>query len=397
MPIYCTCSTPGLLICPYAVRVRNAWIAPTTFVVVLSVMVTGALTTGDTAPFDVGAWAFAVLALPALCSALVWIWPRACVVAAPVLVLACFATITPAFPIAFAMAAPLYVSGRRGHLRWGIGSIVGTMLLVSTYRLFLEHDGGLRLAAAIEVVRDSALLVALLLLGDAVRSRAALHREAALEREVREAEHERRLTGQLLATARELHDVLAHTLTLVSIQSSVAAETFDRDPETARQAVRRLRAAAAEAMADLRGTIALLRTATEAPGVPPPVPGLARIAELVDGARVSGLAVRHEREGSLDSVRPAIGLAAYRVVQEALTNTLRHADARQAWVSVAVESGAATVTVVDNGQGAASLVPGHGLTGMAERVEALGGSLRHGDRSEGGFEVSAHFPGPGSA
>lgn len=381
------------LVYPYAVRVRHAWFAPTSFVVVLGVMVAGALTTGDTAPHEVGPLALAALALPALCSALVWTWPRACVVAAPVLVFACFATVTPAFPIAFAMAAPLYVSGLRGHLRWGTGSIIGTMLLVSAYRLFLEHDGGSRFAAAIEVARDSALLVALILLGDAVRSHAALRREAELEREIRGAEQERRLTDQRLTTARELHDVLAHTLTLVSIQSSVAAESFDRDPETARQAVRSLRTASAEAMADLRGTIALLRTSPEASGaVPPPAPGLGRIGELLDGARGSGLMVGFETAGSFDSVRPAIGLAAYRVVQEALTNTLRHADARQAWVSVVVVSGVATVIVVDDGRGVVSPVPGHGLTGMAERVEALGGSLRHGRRPEGGFEVSARFP-----
>lgn len=354
-------------------------------------MAAGSATSGDSAPLDLGPWVLVALTLPAACSAIAWTWPRAAVVAAPVLVLACFATLTPAFTVAFAMAVPLYVAGLRGHLRWGVASIVGTTSLTALYRLLLEHDGGSRWAALLDVVRDAALLAVLVLLGDAVRFRAAARREATLEREVREAEHARRLAEQRLTTARELHDVLAHTLTLAGIQANVAADTFDRDPAAARTAVQRLRSTAADAMADLRSTIALLRTPLPATAAAAPTPGLAGIAELVEGARGSGLDVTLESTGPLDRVRPAIGLAGYRVVQEALTNTLRHADARRAAVVVAVDGAGTTVTVTDDGTAAAGPA-GFGLTGMAERVRALSGSLSHGPDAGGGFVVTARFP-----
>ena len=368
-------------------------------VVVTAAMVLAAIGSGDAVPHEVGPWRYALVPLVGMWSALAPLAPRLSVVAAPLTAIVLFATVLPAFPMPFALAVPLLVAGMRGHLAWALVVCSVVLVLTSGFRLLGEEGSIAVTDLLVDVLRDGAFMLVLLLLGDSLRARRAARHEAELEARLRQGEQEARLAAQRLATARELHDVLAHTLTLVSIQGGVVAESLD-EPDRARDAVATLRRATAEALADLRGTIELLRGAGEQPE-PAPAPDLRHLGPLVDGARSSGLDVRLECAGDVDAVRPSLSLAGFRVVQEALTNTLRHGQAEHAWVRITHDPAGTRVRVTDDGRSAVVLgdgeQPGFGLTGMRERVESLGGRLVHGPRRDGeGFEVEASFPGSAS-
>jgi len=200
-------------------------------------------------------------------------------------------------------------------------------------------------------------------------------------------EHRHRLAEQeRLRIAREVHDVVAHSLAMINVQAGVAAHVADRRPEQAKEALLNIKAASASALKDLRATLAVLRSGEDKA----PAPSLAQAGELFDHARAAGLEVRvHGEAGELPA--PVDG-AAYRILQESLTNVVRHAD-RASTVDVTFERrhGALELAVRDDGRGAAEPTPGHGLRGMCERVAALGGSFAA-QPVEDGFEVRAEFP-----
>jgi signal transduction histidine kinase len=243
------------------------------------------------------------------------------------------------------------------------------------------------------------LVIASLALGDTVRSRRALH-AAARERAEREAhqreeENLRRLADERLRIARELHDTLAHSLVAINVRASVAADLHDsQDPSAA---LRDIKQASATALRDLRATLGLLRESDDAAPTAPAL-DLESLPGLIENARAAG--VRADAEVAIDdaAVPPAIGRAAFRIVQEALTNVLRHADASSAVVRVGARSNVLTIEVTDDGRAhTAAVRPGHGLRGMAERAAALGGHLDVGPREEGGWRVNAELPLNGSA
>ncbi|TGA95231.1 histidine kinase [Streptomyces sp. MZ04] len=252
-----------------------------------------------------------------------------------------------------------------------------------------------------EVLRISGWVVAVLLLGVYVR----IHRQyvaSVVERAVRaertrEEEARRRVAEERLRVARDLHDLLAHSITLVGVQTSVAAHVLAADPE------RLDRAAVAKALDDiaetcrsargeLRATLEVLRSGPEESRGP--LPGLGGLPDLADAARISGaevdLAVRET------DAPPAVGAAAYRIIQEALTNAVRHGGpGLTIRVGVRMEDAALKVTVTDDGRADArdpSHTPGFGLVGMRERARSVGGTLEAGPRDEGGFMVNAVLP-----
>lgn len=208
------------------------------------------------------------------------------------------------------------------------------------------------------------------------------------ERELREQENERRAAEERLSMARDLHDVLAHSLSVVQVQAGVALHLADSRPEQVRPALSAIRSASDEGMWELRFAVAALRRDGAAPLAPSP--GLVDLPQLVASARAGGLHVTTSMTGSTAAVPTTIDLAAYRVVQEALTNTVRHGQARRCDVRVA-QSDALVVTVVDDGRGGEA-IPGNGVRGMQERVASLGGTLEVGPRPGGGFRVRAAFP-----
>ncbi|WP_128984039.1 sensor histidine kinase [Streptomyces roseicoloratus] len=191
-----------------------------------------------------------------------------------------------------------------------------------------------------------------------------------------------RLVEQRLIISREVHDVVAHTLAVVGVHLNVAVEALDDSPEEARAALRTAIAVRNQAMTDLKAFVGELRDV--------PQHGLESVAGLVSQAEAAGLEVRYDSAGDPDAVPAAQALTAYRVVQEAVVNTLRHSDAGRLAIRVQARPRALEVTVTDDGRPAAGFTEGHGLTGMRERVTALGGTLRV-DASKG-FAVQVVLP-----
>lgn len=214
------------------------------------------------------------------------------------------------------------------------------------------------------------------------------------------AETLRAVAEERARIAREVHDVVAHTLSVMVIQAAAADDVFTERPDQARQALRAIEDGARSALGELRLLLRAFRPDTEedsAAGRREPGPSLARLDELADTVRATGMTVHVHRDGGTDGLPAAVDLAGYRIVQEALTNTLRHAaGADEVRVRVTAEGECVRVTVVDNGripQGrSASAGAGRGLVGMRERVRLVGGSLRAGPLPAGGFEVAALLP-----
>lgn len=267
----------------------------------------------------------------------------------------------------------------RGPLLAGAAG-TGSLLVV-----FLVYLFGGQLVVDMRIALSVVWLTAVIGIGTAVRNRVSAvraAREQAAERQHRLTEQER------LRIAREVHDVVAHSLAMINVQAGVAAHVADRRPEQAVEALRAIKEASAVALADLRATVAVLRTGQ---GLGP-APSLRRLDELLEHTRATGLEVRvHGSPGELPA--PVDG-AAYRILQESLTNVVRHANQAS---TVDVYFGRTRTHLVllvrDNGRGAAepSANPGHGLRGMRERAAALGGRL-DAQVVDGGFEIRSQLP-----
>lgn len=215
------------------------------------------------------------------------------------------------------------------------------------------------------------------------------------------AETRRAVVEERARIAREVHDVVAHTLSVMVIQAGAADDVFAERPDQARQALRAIEAGARSALGELRLLLRAFgpedRRDGEAGEQREPGPSLARLDELADPVRATGMTVSVHREGAFDGLPAVVDLAAYRIVQEALTNTLRHAaGADEVGVCVSVEGECVRISVVDNGrapQGRSDAAgAGRGLVGMKERARLVGGSLRAGPLPQGGFEVAARLP-----
>ncbi|MFE9672886.1 sensor histidine kinase [Streptomyces sp. NPDC006259] len=236
--------------------------------------------------------------------------------------------------------------------------------------------------------------------GDAVRSRRAVVRaireRAERAERTREEEARRRVAEERLRIARDLHDVVAHHIALVNVQAGVAAHVMDKRPDQAKEALAHVREASRSALNELRATVGLLRQSGDPEAPTEPAPGLDRLDELTGTFRSAGLQVEVARADHGTKLPAAVDLAAYRVIQEALTNVRKHAgpDAR-AEVSVVRVGPHVEVTVLDDGAGDAPASEdggGHGLLGMRERVTALRGTLTTGPRYGGGYRVHAILP-----
>lgn len=247
--------------------------------------------------------------------------------------------------------------------------------------------------------------------GDAVRSRRAfvdaIRERAERAERSRDEEARRRVAEERLRIARDLHDVVAHHIALVNVQAGVAAHVMDKRPDQAKEALGHVREASRSALNELRATVGLLRQSGDPEAPTEPAPGLAVLNDLVDTFRNAGLPVEVACNNEGTGMPAAVDLAAYRIIQEALTNVQKHAgpDAK-AEVSVVRVGPAVEVTVLDNGRAAGSgdTPPsaggaregidggGHGLIGMRERATALRGSCTAGPRYGGGFRVQAILP-----
>ena len=218
----------------------------------------------------------------------------------------------------------------------------------------------------------------------------ALVRDNALRRE-REREHQAQITAaaERARIARDLHDIVSHGLGVVVVLAGGAAATARSDPGRAEDAMRTVESTGRTALADMRRMLGVLRGGDRSEH-----PGAEQVDQLVADARATGAPVRLSVEGTARPLPPAVDLAVYRTVQEGLTNARRHGGPELTRIDVALCHGAdaVIVTVRDDGAGTTSTEPGHGLTGMRERVTGCGGRLQAGPGENGGFVVSATIP-----
>ncbi|MEV0637925.1 sensor histidine kinase [Streptomyces sp. NPDC050619] len=230
-------------------------------------------------------------------------------------------------------------------------------------------------------------MVAIVALSELARTR---REQWARERAERAQAARRRADEERLRIARELHDVLAHSISVINVQAGVGLALLDTDPEQARTALTTIKAASKEALGEVRQVLDTLRTPGDAPRAP--APGLDRLPELVEQAAGAGLTV--EVEGEAPRLAPGTDLAAFRIVQEALTNVVRHSGSRHARVRLDHDGGALRLRIDDDGPatGADAGGSGNGLAGMRERAAALGGTIEAGPRADGGFRVLAVLP-----
>jgi signal transduction histidine kinase len=222
-------------------------------------------------------------------------------------------------------------------------------------------------------------------------------RTAELER-AREELARRAVTEERLRLARELHDVVAHAMSVIAVQSGVGAHVADSRPGEVGKALAAIEVTSRAALTELRRLLGVLRQDGDPQASLAPVPGLANLDVLLAEVAEAGLAVRLRVEGAPAPLPAGVDLSAYRIVQEALTNVIKHAGPAHAQVTIRYRDQEVAVEVIDDGRGVAAVAgdggkgTGHGLIGMAERVAAFGGDLEVGPRPGGGFRVAARLP-----
>jgi signal transduction histidine kinase len=235
-------------------------------------------------------------------------------------------------------------------------------------------------------------------LGDSTRYRRGYYRAleeraARLERE-RDAQAQIAVAAERARIAREMHDVIAHHVSVMVVQADGAAFALDADPDWAREALGAISRTGRQALAEMRRLLGVLRTADD-PAELAPQPGISQVGDLLEQARASGLPVSFTVEGLPRELPAGADLAAYRVIQESLTNTRKHGGpAASVSVSLRYCQDGLMLCIADDGRGAAAPAEpgGHGLTGMRERVELYGGTVRSGPRPGGGYQVTATLP-----
>lgn len=368
-----------------------------TAAVVTVVMIIAALESTDQPARQIDATVVEILLVIGAWTAIARRAPRTAVIGASVSFYAALSVGVPSFTPALAIGVPVLIAAWRGHLWWALSVIALVVFIGVPHRL--SGPGSEPLSqVALGVLLDISLLTVMLLLGEALRSRRAVREESALRLRLAHQQHQYQLAEERLRAARDLQDVLTHTVAVVGLQASVAAKTIDSNPEIAKQAVARLREAHQGAIADLRSTIAVLRERD--PGAPAES-GFdgPQLEELIDAFRASGLEISFTVHGDLSTLLPSMELVLYRILQESLTNVLRHSTAERVEVALDLQADAVEVVIRDRGglRGSTAVRRerhGAGLPALAERVAAAGGRLDYGEAEDGdpGYRVEARLP-----
>jgi signal transduction histidine kinase len=241
-----------------------------------------------------------------------------------------------------------------------------------------------------------ALFAAAYLFGSTVRNRRLYSEQLeARATELERSRHEdaqRAVADERLRIAQELHDVVAHSMGVIAVQAGVGAHVIDSDPAEAKRSLEAISKTSRTTLTEIRRMLGVLREDADASYVP--APGLGDLSRLVEEVGAAGLRVEVRTEGERAELPPALDLTAYRIVQEALTNVLKHAGRAEAVVVVGYDEQALRLEITDDGRGINGVdgVGGHGLIGMRERVGVFGGAFDAGPRVGGGFRVSATLP-----
>lgn len=303
----------------------------------------------------------------------------------------------PPVGLAVPVAAALYSAAERGRLWLAIGVAAALIVISFAYRLAVGQSPAYLFGY--ELWTTVALMAAATALGDSARGRSLLRAEAERRQrdaaDQREREAAKRVEAERLRIARDVHDVLAHTVVVVSLQADVAVEAMADDPTAARRALTTIRAAASMANRQLRATVGLLqRPGDEEPRVP--IGGLSDLDRLVGATAGGGPRVERRVEGEPAQLPVEVDTTAYRIIQESLANALRHAGATLVTILLRYGPDRLDIEVSDDGRGARGVrhreCDGGGLAGMRERAALLGGTLSAENRPEGGFCVRAFLP-----
>ena len=274
------------------------------------------------------------------------------------------------------------VSNRRAVI-WALATLAALLAGTAIGNPFGTFGGGFDLIPA--------MVAAALFGGIAVANRRAF--VASLQARADDAA-QRRIDEERLRIARELHDVVAHTMATINVQAGAAIHVAAERPEAATEALQAIRGASKDGLRELRAILNVLRQADE-PDATMPTPGLAQIDALIASTSRAGLKTTLSVTGTRRPLPPAADLAAYRIIQESLTNAIRHAGPATATVSLGYAADTLSIEVTDTGLGPPPGVAGgggHGLTGMRERATSVGGSLQTGPGPAGGFRVAARLP-----
>ncbi|MEU4345557.1 sensor histidine kinase [Nocardia sp. NPDC023852] len=302
----------------------------------------------------------------------------------------------PPIGMAVPLAAALFATADAGLTWWAIGA--GVLVFSVSLGFRLRQGESAAYLAGYEGVSNVALMVTAIALGSSLRSRRVRIAQQAeitrltAEQSVRQAEL--RVRGERERLSRDLHDTVGHAMSVISLQAGVAVEAIGRDDVAARTAVEHILKTSYWSLRDVRSMVRLLRGDNDVDARS--VLSLAGVPGLVETTRGVGIDVTCELSTSLDQLPPQVDATAYRVVQEALTNVVCHADATKASVTADIDDGILHITISDNGT--AAVVPvddsarGHGLVGMRERVRILGGTLTTGPRDGAGFLVETRIP-----
>lgn len=281
----------------------------------------------------------------------------------------------PAMGVAVPVVVAVWAAAHAGHL---VAAIVGSaaMLVLSTVFRLLDGVEAVGVLLGYESVSNLALFAAAIALGVAMRSRrVALAQQARIESLTRaqiERDADDRLRRERLRISRDLHDTVGHAMSAIALQASAGAEALAGDEPAAREALTRIREVSSRSLDDVRGTVRRLREGADDRPV-----SLAALDDVLALARSAGLAADLTLDVAVESLPPAIDAAAFRIVQEAVTNVVRHSGATRVQVAVSHEHDDLVVRVRDDGTGMAwDAEPGYGLAGMRERVRLLGGSLQ---------------------
>jgi signal transduction histidine kinase len=291
-------------------------------------------------------------------------------------------------PFALALA----INTVAAHTERRVSLCAGALTLLALPLILIQRVG---FNTGESLLHLAVFVAAAWILGDNLRTKRAYYRELEeradrLERE-REENVRRATTEEQERIARELHDVIAHSVSVMVVQAAAANDVFERQPERAREALRSIEESGRSALTELRRLLGIVRTSER--GRLDPQPGLAALEELIEQVRTTGLEVKLELKGRLGELPAGVDLSAYRIVQEALTNTLKHAQATRARVQLDRSEHELAIEVTDDGVGQGNEpTDGHGLIGMQERVALLGGALEAGPGGNGGFAVKARFP-----
>ncbi len=328
--------------------------------------------------------------------------------AAPALVFVGLAGVSLVFPAGvtegttFAMLGLVLACWAAGAQRDGQQALAGAALGLAAFAVIVPARRGPVTSvevgdAEVEIVSWLVIGVGLPLAAFALRRRAerASVLEARADRLAREREERARaaVVAERARIARDLHDVIAHSVSVMTIQGGAARLLLDQDVRRAHEPLLVVEETGHQAMAELRRLLGIVH-AEEGAQTLTPQPGLVDLGSLVQQVRRAGLPVALAVDGAPHALAPGMGLAAYRIVQEALTNVLKHAGSARAWVTVRYEPDALVLEIADDGRGvqSADADGGHGLVGMRERVGLYGGELVAGPHAGGGFAVRARLP-----